>query len=148
MKLRKRPVPALAVFLMILAALLPAAPPAWGSEPRQGSGCWLSGLTTRPSIYYANAGAVFEVRSDGSTLRRGRLADLSRMLDAVDYDSRTLVLSEKGLQSVVPQDGAGVIARFTGGDARLGRLIGMPDNSRIIYQYWRDNASFVGVFDK
>ena len=114
----------------------------------------LGGVTTRPSIYYTSAGRVFEIRPDGSTVRHGRLQNLGGVIYAVDYGLRTLVLSEKGLQSVVPREGAGVIARFTAGDADMGQLIATSDDPRVIYQYARADASaptgattVIGIFD-
>ena len=116
----------------------------------------LAGVATRPTIYYADAGAVFEITSNGSTRRISGLAALGGTISAVDYGLRTLVLSQKGLQSVVPQDGAGVIARFQAGDVRpgSGMLLGTADNSSVIYQYLRDEpsvnfglVSVIGIFD-
>ena len=116
----------------------------------------LAAVATRPTIYYVDGGAVFEISADGAARRTTSLASLGGTHDAVDYGLRTLVLSQKGLQSVVPQDGAGVIARFQAGDVRpgSGMLLGTPDNSAVVYHYLRDDkrvlsglVSVIGIFD-
>lgn len=115
----------------------------------------LAGVATRPSIYYNSWGTSVEIRPDGSKISKGRIADLGPVIDAIDFGLRTLVLSERGLQIVGPQEAASaVIARFTKGGARFGQLIGTPDNSRVIYQYVRKGAdspsgfsSVVGIVD-
>lgn len=94
-------------------------------------------------VQYVSAGALYELRPDGTSRRLQSIANLGTVLDAVQWHGDVILLCERGLQSVSAA-GVTTIATFSRGNARFGSLVDPAGSDLVLYSYARDVDSPMG----